>query len=141
MKRDEIEIREAIGAGQKALASLEEADRSLSGASSWGLWDMIGGGLFSTMIKHSKINDAAACIEQAKADLMRFRRELSDVDISDEIGIEVGSFLTFADYFFDGLIADWMVQSKIQAASGQVRDAADQVRRILASLEQMQNES
>ena len=140
MKRDEIEIREAVTAGEKALASLDEAGRYLSGASSWGLWDMIGGGLFSTMIKHSKIKDASDCMERAKTDLKTFRRELSDVDISDEIGIEVGSFLTFADYFFDGLVADWMVQSKIQDASNQVQEAADQVRRILASLERMKNE-
>mgnify|MGYP001559106142 CR=1 FL=1 len=29
------------------------------------------------------------------------------------IDINIGSFETFADYFFDGLISDWVVQSGI----------------------------
>lgn len=140
MNRDEIEIREAVMAGQIALASLEEAGRYLSSARNWGIWDMIGGGFFSTMMKHSKINEAAACMERAREDLRKFKRELSDVSIGENIGIEIGSFLSFADYFFDGLIADWMVQSKIQDASAQVEDACYQVKHILEALERMQNE-
>lgn len=140
MNREDIEIREAIAAGEKALASLEEAGRYLSSAGNWGVWDMIGGGLFSTMIKHSKINEATVCMEQAKRDLMSFSRELSDVNISENIGIELGSFLTFADYFFDGLVADWLVQNKIRDAQTQVQEAAGQVKQILASLERMQYE-
>lgn len=140
MNREDIEIREAIAAGEKALASLEEADRYLSSACNWGVWDMIGGGLFSTMIKHSKINEATTSMEQAKRNLVSFSRELRDVNISENIGIEIGSFLTFADYFFDGLVADWLVQNKIRDAQIQVQEAAGQVKQILASLERMQYE-
>lgn len=140
MNREDIEIREAIAAGEKALASLEEADRYLSSAGNWGVWDMIGGGLFSTMIKHSKINEATTSMEQAKRNLVSFSRELRDVNISENIGIEIGSFLTFADYFFDGLVADWLVQNKIRDAQIQVQEAAGQVKQILASLERMQYE-
>lgn len=44
-----------------------------------------------------------------------------------DLKMDVGSFLTFADYFFDGIIADWMVQSKIGDALNQVREARRQV--------------
>jgi len=48
--------------------------------------------------------------------------------------LEIGDFLTFADYFFDGLIADWLVQSKIQDAKAQVENAIIQVRQIREDL-------
>ena len=34
---------------------------------------------------------------------------------------------TFADFFFDGLIADWVVQSKIQQASAVCSKSTSQV--------------
>ena len=52
--------------------------------------------------------------------------------------MDVGSFLTFADYFFDGIIADWMVQSKIGDALNQVREARRQVGGIRKRLREMQ---
>ena len=33
-------------------------------------------------MKHSKMNDAAALMEQAKSDIQRFQRELRDVQVS-----------------------------------------------------------
>ena len=40
--------------------------------------------------------------------------ELSDVDQLVGVDLNISDFLSFADYFFDGIIADWMVQSKIK---------------------------
>ena len=51
--------------------------------------------------------------------------------------MDVGSFLTFADYFFDGVIADWMVQSKIGDSLNQVREARRQVSSIRKRLQEM----
>ena len=51
----EKEKREAIAAGYRALNSLRTAQNDLNSAKSWGLWDMFGGGFFSTMIKRSKM--------------------------------------------------------------------------------------
>lgn len=44
-----------------------------------------------------------------------FRTELADVteQVSGDLHLEIGDFLHFADFFFDGLIADWMVHDKI----------------------------
>lgn len=52
------EKREAIDAGRKAISSLETARDNLNSAKNWGLVDMFGGGFFTTMIKHSKIDQA-----------------------------------------------------------------------------------
>ena len=56
-----------------------------------------------------------------------------------DIQMEIGTFLTFADFFFDGIIADWMVQNKIQEAREQVEDGIIMVRTVLEDLEQMEH--
>ena len=88
-------------------------------------------------MKHVKIGEASRCLERAKSDLRIFQKELRDVEAIQNLQIDIGGFLTFADFFFDGLIADWLVQSKIQNARKQVADAIAQVEWILGSLRNM----
>lgn len=128
------EIQEAIQAANHALACLRQADAYLQSAKNWGLFDMLGGGALTTFFKHSKMDDARYEMERAKRALQGFRKELADVDQRLQLELEIGEFLTFADYFFDGIIADWMVQSKIQQAKGQVENAIIQVRQIRENL-------
>ena len=134
MYNRDLEIREAVEAGERALRSLREAKSSLGSARGWGLVDMFGGRGISGMIKHLKIGDARSSLNQAKADLDRFGRELSDLRDIQGLDIEIGSFLTFADFFFDGFLADIMVQSKIRQAQGKVDDAIDRVEALLRQL-------
>lgn len=54
-----------------------------------------------------------------------------------EIGINMGDFLSFADDFSDDFIADWMVQSKISRAREQVEEAILRVDQILSRLRTM----
>ena len=128
------EIQEAIQAANHALACLRQADAYLQSAKNWGLFDMLGGGALTTFFKHSKMDDARYEMERAKRALQSFRKELADVDQRLHLSLEIGDFLTFADYFFDGLIADWLVQSKIQDAKTQVENAIIQVRQIREDL-------
>ena len=131
MKR---EMKEAMDAGERALTSLRNAQEKLNSAGNWGLFDMFGGGLFSTIMKRSKMDDAQQLMEAAKSDLKRFQRELKDVNIPLDLRMEVGSFLSFADFFFDGFVADYLVQSKISEAKEQVSDAIIRVEQILNEL-------
>lgn len=54
---------------------------------------MFGGGLFSTIMKRSKMDDDQQLMEAAKTDFKRFQRELEEVNIPLDLRIEVGSFL------------------------------------------------
>ena len=128
------EMKEALDAGERALSSLRNAQEKLNSAGNWGLFDMFGGGLFSTIMKRSKMDDAQQLMEAAKSDLKRFQRELKDVNIPLDLRMEVGSFLSFADFFFDGFVADYLVQSKISEAKEQVSDAIVRVEQILNEL-------
>lgn len=96
--------------------------------------DLFGGGLFTDMVKHSKMDDASRCMEDAKRHLKVFQRELKDVNLSLDLRMEVGGFLSFADFFFDGLVADYLVQSKIESAREQVEDAIMMVKNALTAL-------
>ena len=128
------EMKEAMDAGERALTSLRNAQEKLNSAGNWGLFDMFGGGLFSTIMKRSKMDVAQLLMEAAKSDLKRFQRELKDVNIPLDLRMEVGSFLSFADFFFDGFVADYLVQSKISEAKEQVSDAIIRVEQILNEL-------
>ena len=128
------EMEEAIWAGERALQSLRIAQSQLNGARNWGLFDMFGGGFLSSAIKHSKMNDATRYMENAKRDLLVFQRELKDVSIPLDLRMEIGSFLSFADFFFDGFVADYLVQSKIAEAREQVDEAIYKVENIIKDL-------
>ena len=77
----EKEKREAIEAGHRALNSLSTAKENLNSAKNWGLVDMFGGGFFSTMLKHSKM-------EQAKQnmDCLLYTSDAADEEDSVDLG-------------------------------------------------------
>ena len=127
----EQERQEAIIAGERALDSLYEAQNQLRKARNWGIYDIIGGGFISSLIKHSKIDNARSCIERAKYDLQCFNRELRDV--SYDINVDVGDLLTFFD-LMDSFFADLLVQSRIADASRRIDDAIWRVQDILNHL-------
>lgn len=114
------ELQEAQEAAQKGLRALNDLSDCLNSAAGWGTWDMLGGGMISTALKHSKINDAKGQAIRAQRYLEHLSRELADVQMESDLRIDIGGLATFADYFFDGLIVDWMVQSKINEAKSRV---------------------
>lgn len=65
---------------------------------------------------------------------MAFQRELHDVQELGDLKVETGDLLGFADYFFDGLLADLLVQSRINNAKNQIDNAIQRVKYILAQL-------
>ena len=135
--RDEKEIHEAINAADGALLALRDAQKSLSDAGGWGLWDMFGGGFLSTMLKHNKMDQAKREIAEAQKALNRFKNELADLGQSIDLNIDLSGFLRFADYFFDGFLADVMVQSKISEAKNKVGQAISMVEDIKSRLWRM----
>ena len=127
----EKERQEAISAGKRALNSLYEAKNQLRKARNWGIYDIIGGGFFSSLIKHSKIDNAKTYIERAKYDLQTFNDELKDVSYN--LDIDIGGFLSFFD-IMDSFLADLLVQGKIADASRKIEEAIDKVQDILRRL-------
>lgn len=131
------EVKEAITAGEMAIKGLKLALESLRKAQNWGTFDMVGGGLLATAVKHSKMNDAKALIHDVQYWLSKFNRELNDVQIDQvsTMDLRLDGLTTFADYFFDNLITDWVVQSKINRSYDGCVDVLNQVSRIVNHLQ------
>ncbi|UTR14830.1 hypothetical protein MM221_20165 [Salipaludibacillus sp. LMS25] len=129
-----VEYEEAIAAGEKALITLKEAAVSFDKAKNWSKVDMIGGGFITTAIKHNHVDDAKDRIHDAEVQLRHFEEELLDIQNQLNIELSIGDMLTFADYFFDGLIVDWLVHDKISQAADQIDKTISLVAKTLTSL-------
>ena len=131
------ELREAISAGNSARSTAESVLSSLDSAEGWGTWDLLGGGLLADMAKHSHLDEAQGAIERLQSQLRRFKTELADVTIHADMQVNVDGFLRFADYFFDGLFADWAVMDKISQSQSQVQSTKNQIDSVLSRLNSM----
>ncbi|QGU93912.1 hypothetical protein GOM49_01115 [Clostridium bovifaecis] len=135
-KADSKELKEAIAAGNSLLEIVRKLVNSLESAANWGTLDMIGGGILSTAIKHSHIDEAKGCSYEVKEYMRRFQRELKDIDRELNLDVSIGSFTTFADYFFDGFFVDWYVQSSIRDALNNAVNLIEGIKGIVNKLEE-----
>jgi hypothetical protein len=140
LESDKKEVSQAITAGENVLSSLEKVIESLESAGNWGTWDMLGGGLVSTAIKHSRIDDARKYIHEVETKISLFKRELADVHEISGLQINITEFESFADYFFDNLITDWIVQSRIVESLSQSKSARIIIKNTLEELGVVKNE-
>lgn len=131
------EIKEARNAGIGAQAGLARVAELLGSAQAWGAWDMFGGGWLSTMVKHSRLDDAQAALQAARHDLDVFRRELADVGSFVNLPpLELSGFARFADYFFDNFFVDFAILNRINQAKKRIEEARTQVDHLMELLEQ-----
>lgn len=128
------ELKEAISAGDVAITALCNAVEDLKGAENWGVWDMLGGGFISTAIKHNRIDSAQKSIYQAQHNLRILQRELSEIQTQKAIDLNIDGFTQFADYFFDNLITDWIVQRKISNSLETTENKLAEVKAIVENL-------
>lgn len=133
------ELDEAIAAGNAALVQIDSIESKLKSAEGWGTFDLIGGGLITHIAKHSHLDEAQAGAEQLQVLLSRFRTELADVNIDKQMtAVNIEGFLRFADWFFDGLFADWSVLNRIHDSQNSIRKVKEQVMMALNILSPIQ---
>ncbi|MGN0076730.1 MAG: hypothetical protein ACI38Z_07155 [Parafannyhessea sp.] len=130
------DVQTAREAGQRALASLREAQKALDSARNWGFVDILGGGLVTSLVKHSRMDDASDAIERAQTDLRAFAYALRDVSGLTGVRLERDGVLEAFDVLLDNSISDLFVQSHIEDARSQVNTAISRVTAILAELGQ-----
>lgn len=94
------EVKEAMAAGVCAVHCLEEAKKKLEDAKYLGIWDILGGGALSSMLKHNRLEEAQESLELAGKKVKMFEKELADISVNAEIHVEIQSFEKFADIFF-----------------------------------------
>ena len=133
------EIKEAISAGYSARGTADRILSELEDADGWNTWDILGGGgIITHMAKHSHLDEAQDLVQELQSQLRRFKTELADIQISANMQVNIDGFLRFADYFFDGLFADWAVGDKISQSLSSVSNTKSEINRMLDKLNDME---
>ncbi len=132
------ETEEALAAATSALEALGRVDSLLSSASSWSTYDtFFGGGVISSSIKHSRLDEAARAANAADHALTKLRSELADVQGGAAVmpGLAIGEFTRFADVWFDNIFSDLSVRGRIKDAQANVEELIRKVRQLHARLD------
>ncbi len=134
------EICEAVSAGQSTMGTADRILSELDSADSWNTWDMFGGGgIITHMAKHGHLDDAQNLVEELQGKLRRFKTELADIRITADLQVNIDGFLRFADYFFDGLFADWAVGDRIGESQAAVTGTKNKITQMLNKLKGMES--
>ncbi|MFR9775682.1 hypothetical protein ACL02O_06435 [Micromonospora sp. MS34] len=118
-------VQEAVRAAAAARTALAEVRDRLARADNWSTYDtFFGGGAISSMMKHNRMDDAAAAARVADRRLAALRTELADLPgpwLGPELA--VGDLTRFADIFLDNIFTDLAVRGRIRRAQQSVARA------------------
>ena len=129
------ELKEARLAGQEALVCLNQALEALESASSWGTFDILAGGFFSSYIKRKRIKEANLAIQDMVRAVDSLNRELQDVQM-DLPGPVADSWRdNFWDLWMDNIFTDFRVQGQIKDSIWQVRDFRAKLLELIEGLD------
>lgn len=132
------ELDEAIYAGKAADRSLSQALKKLKDAHGMSTWDtFLGGGMIVTMMKHDDLDKSESALHEAQLNLQRFEAELTDVQqgVTEGLFVERGSFVTFADYFFDDIFSEWSIHNRINDSITKVEETQSKLARVIGNLQ------
>lgn len=129
------EINEAIEAGRDAQMRLRRIQETLRSAKGWGIYDLLGGGLISGMMKRIRMEKAQQQIEELRGSLERFNSELKDVQVQCNTSAELSEWLSITDLVLDDPLSDWLSLSEIKDAKAEIDRTEKEVTALLARLE------
>ncbi len=111
------EIDEALSACRKLIASLSNAKDDLASAKSWGLFETLGEGLISDVVKEDQLKRVSQYILDSGDKAKLLTSELSDLKPYFDFEIlEINALSNSYDIFFDQIFSDSAIQSQIDDA-------------------------
>lgn len=131
---DKKEVLEAKTAAKRVLSLLDDVEKQLKSAKNWGVFDLLGGGFLSSVIKHGKIDKAEALLTMVKKELVVLQKELGDIDLSMDPSLRITNFDRFLDIVLDNMISDWMTQSKVNDSLKEVVRVKEEINRVIETL-------
>lgn len=135
---NEPQVNQAISIVNQLLPLVSDAEKKLSSARNWSLFDTFGGGGFIIdIIKHSKLSDAKNTMDQVNYLMQQLQRTLSNIQYPQDYRMNVGGFATFADFFFDSGIIDVYMLSKIWSSLNEVRNLKNKLYDLKSRLEEL----
>lgn len=116
------------------LYDLNGIETSLRSASNWGLLDIFGGNLLSSVLKHNRLGDSQRKLNDINIDLNKLKNLIKDTFISTDINVETSSTLRFMDIAFDNIFSDIMAQSSIEESKNKIYQLRREIQYILDRL-------
>ena len=109
---------------------LEQALLQASSARNWGIADMFGGGLITTMVKRSRMNSAQENINRARPLLQRLSTLVGQLGLDNDLDDRrPGGFAAFFDYS-DDFFAEIFTQSRIGDMRTSIETALSKLRAL-----------
>lgn len=125
------EVREVVGAAERAGSALSGAWHHLDSAGNWAAVDTFGGGGFlADLAKREKMDQAVVLMRDADESLRVLARELGDLGRDGVGGIDLDGLVGTFDVWLDDIFSDWTVMNRIRDARDRVREALDAVTRV-----------
>ena len=137
LENNKKELDEAIAVGNQAATLASEVIFNLEKAEELFVWDVLFDSMLVDFQKHDFLDKARHAGEKLQQALHRFRSELADVTIDENIDVVLDDFLSFADFFFDGLFSSMAVNDRIKKSKANMENARNKIYstlRILGTL-------
>ncbi len=134
----DAEMGEALEAAGETLEQIAEVRGDIAGAEGWSAVDLFGGGLASSLIKHSALDDPRARLPRLQRHLDRLAKECLDAGVSfaPAGAVEVLGGSRFVDVFLDNIVTDLLSQQKIEASAESVDRCRQAVKQAAAALQE-----
>lgn len=137
LENNKKELEEAVSAGHSASESASEAIQYLQKAEDLFGWDIFLDSILVDLQKHDYLDKAQKAGEQMQQKLRLFKSELADVSFSENMDVQIDGFLSFADFFFDGLFTSIAVRDRIRNSKFRIEDVRSKIYSTVNLLEIM----
>lgn len=127
-------IKETLETGQVALETLKQAQIKLDSVKSWITIDGFGGSLLISIVKHSKIEETLQVLEEAKKNVRRFQLQLKTIELPMGVKKDVGIFVSFATFFLDGTVENYLIKERVNDVTEQLNDAVEMIEAICRNI-------
>lgn len=137
LENNHREIQEAVAAGQQAVSIAHEITFYLQKAEELLMWDILFDSILVDMQKHDWLDKAGKAAESLQLQLRKFKSELADVTIDEDFDITMDDFMTFFDFFFDGLFSSLAVNDRVKSSKIRTEETCSKIIHTLSQLENM----
>ncbi|GHJ53789.1 hypothetical protein Nm8I071_30960 [Nonomuraea sp. TT08I-71] len=130
------EVTEAVRAARNAEGALHHLRELLCRAEDWSTYDVMGGGLVTSMVKHEILDEAAQTAARADRTLAALRTELADLPgpALDPTMRGSGELTRFTDIWLDNVLTDVVVLRRVERSLDETTRSQGEVaalRRVL----------
>lgn len=109
-----IETNEILDLLNNIISLSSSALDSITSAKNWGIYDILGGGILSSLFKHDKINNTKSIIDNLNIKLESLKEKLHGVNLVYESkNLDLCTSNHTFDVLFDNIFTDLYVQDKI----------------------------